>query len=192
MSDLFALLDVPRRPWLDAEELKDRYHAITARLHPDVAGEVAEAGDFAEVNRAYQALSDPVARLRHLLELENQGALARLQAVPEEVADLFMPVAEAREAGEAFFKKRAAAVNPLSKALLSTEQYKVQELVEERIADLNTKQDELLMAVRDADAKWDADRPGALSDLPRLWQALGYLAKWLGMLREMLLKLAGI
>ena len=35
MADYFALLDEPRRPWLDPEELKAKFHALTATVHPD-------------------------------------------------------------------------------------------------------------------------------------------------------------
>ena len=35
MSDSFALLEKPRRPWLDPEELKESFHRLTAAAHPD-------------------------------------------------------------------------------------------------------------------------------------------------------------
>lgn len=36
--DHFATLGEPRRPWLDAEALKARFHRLTVEFHPDVAG----------------------------------------------------------------------------------------------------------------------------------------------------------
>jgi DnaJ-class molecular chaperone len=189
MSDLFALLGVERRPWLDAEALKEKYHALTARQHPDVAG---ASGDFAEINRSYQTLADPAARLRHLLDLEAPGAAARAQTVPAEIAGFFTPVAEARQGVDAFFKRYAAAASPLARALLSTEQYQVQERLEEIIARLQEQQEALLAQVRDTDALWVADRAAALGRLPVLWQSLGYTAKWLATLRESLFRLASL
>jgi curved DNA-binding protein CbpA len=189
VTSFFALLEEPRRPWLDPEALKEKYHRLTATHHPDVAG---APGDFAEINRAYQVLADPAARLRHLLELDAPTALARAQPVPEEIAGFFTPVAEVRQGVDAFLKKRAAAASPLAKALLSTEQFGVQERVDGMIAALAEKQEALLARVRDADGLWIADRDAALSILPALWQSLGYTAKWLAMLRESLFSLASL
>ncbi len=189
MTDCFARLGADRRPWLDPEALKDAYHALTSLHHPDVAG---ASGDFAEINCAYQTLSDPATRLRHLLDLESPGALSRAQPVPEEIAAFFTPVAEARRAVDAFLKKHAAAASPLAKALLSNEQYEVQERVEQTIAGLAEKQESLLARVRECDALWLTDRTAVLQQLPVLWQSLGYTAKWLATLRESLFTLASL
>jgi hypothetical protein len=35
MNDCFALLNEPRRPWLDSEALKQRFVSLSAELHPD-------------------------------------------------------------------------------------------------------------------------------------------------------------
>jgi curved DNA-binding protein CbpA len=189
MTNLFAVLGEPARPWLDLEGLKAKYHGLTARQHPDVAG---ASGDFAEINRAYQTLADPAARLRHLLDLESPGAVSRTQPVPEDIAAFFGPVAEVRQAVEAFLKKYAASASPLAKALLSSEQYQVQERLEETMSALREKQESLLARVREADCLWLTDRPAALEVLPALWQSLGYTAKWLATLREALFRLAAL
>jgi curved DNA-binding protein CbpA len=189
MTNLFALLGEPARPWLDPEALKAKYHRLTAMHHPDVAGGSA---DFAEINRAYQTLADPAGRLRHLIEIEAPGSISRTQQVPEEIAAFFTPVAESRQTVDAFLKKYAGATSPLAKALLSTEQYQVQERLEHTISELQEKQDSLLALVREADALWFSDRSAALDLLPGLWQSLNYIAKWLATLRESLFRLASL
>jgi curved DNA-binding protein CbpA len=183
------LLGQAPRPWLDPEALKAKYHELTALHHPDIAG---APGDFAEINRAYQVLSDPAARLRHLLDLESPAAISRTQTIPEEIAAFFAPVAEARQAVETFLKKHGGSASPLARALLASEQYRVQERLEETIAALQAKQDSVLAEVREMDALWLADRPAALLALPVLWQSLGYTAKWLATLRESLFRLASL
>jgi len=188
MADLFAVLGESPRPWLDPEELKARYHQLAAQHHPDVSGAVA---DFAEINRAYAVLSEPAARLRHLLELEAPGALARAQPVPAEIAAFFTPVAETRQVVDAFLKKSAAAVSPLARALLATEQCEVQERLEEMLGRLQEEQEVLLARVREVDALWQADRAAALGLVPALWQGLSYTARWQTALREPLHRLAG-
>jgi len=188
MTDLFALLGETPRPWLDPDALKAKYHQITTEQHPDVAGATA---DFAEINRAYQTLADPVLRLRHLLDLESTP-LSRTQPVPADIAAFFTTVAEARQAFDGFLRKHAAATSPLAKALLSTEQYAVQETLEDTIAVLQQKQEVLMGGLQEADALWQTDRAAALGALPALWQSLGYLAKWLGNLRESLFRMASL
>jgi curved DNA-binding protein CbpA len=189
MIDYFALLGETQRPWLDPDALKAKYHTLTASQHPDVAGATA---DFAEINRAYQTLSDPAARLRHLLDLESPAAMSRTQPVPEDIAAFFTPVAATRQAVETLLKKHAAAASPLARALLSSEQYQVQDSLEQTIAALQQKQETLLLNLREADALWQSDRQAALAALPELWQSLGYLAKWLATLRESLFRLASL
>ena len=57
--DCFAIFDEPRRPWLDADALKKKFHALTAAHHPDVArGEKNREVDFAELNAAYEIVGD--------------------------------------------------------------------------------------------------------------------------------------
>ena len=182
-------MEEPARPWLDPEALKEKYHRLTAMHHPDIAG---GPGNFAEINRAYQVLADPGGRIRHLLELELPEALNRTQAAPEEIAAFFAPVAEARQGVDAFLRKQAAAASPLARALLATEQYQVQERLEEMIARLAEKQEGLLGEVREVDELWQCDREAALGRLPVLWQSLGYVAKWLATLREALFRMASL
>jgi curved DNA-binding protein CbpA len=189
MTNLFALLEESPRPWLDPGALKEKYHRLTSQQHPDVAGATA---DFSVINQAYQTLSDPAARLRHLLDLESPNPLPRTQSVPEDIAIFFTPVAETCQSAEAFFNKHAATTSPLAKALLAPQQYKLHETLDQTISILQEKQAALLSQVTEADALWQTDRPAALLLLPTLWQSLGYTAKWLTTLREFLFKLASL
>jgi curved DNA-binding protein CbpA len=189
MTNLFALLEESPRPWLDPETLKAKYHRLTSEQHPDVAGATA---DFSAINTAYQTLSDPAARLRHLLELESPQSLSRTQSVPGDIALFFTPVAEACQSVDTFLKKYAASTSPLTRALLSPEQYNLQETLEQTIADLQQKQLALLSRVTDADTLWQTNRHAALQLIPPLWQSLGYITKWLSTLRESLFNLASL
>ena len=75
-DDFFAWLGMPRRPWLDPEAVKERFHTLSREHHPDqqAAGSNAETdAAFARLNAAQAALRDPKARLRCLLELEHPG-----------------------------------------------------------------------------------------------------------------------
>lgn len=71
MTDAFAELGFPRRPWLDADEIKARHHEIARHAHPDKPGGSHE--HLSRVNDARRTLEPHGARLRHLLELEFPG-----------------------------------------------------------------------------------------------------------------------
>lgn len=82
MTDYFALLQQPRRPWLEPAELKQCYHDLARRTQIDH-----------QTNRAYRILLDPKSRLEHLLALEAPAPERSAQQVPPELADLFMQIA---------------------------------------------------------------------------------------------------
>ena len=58
MIDYFALLDQPRAPWLDPDELKDIFHQKTLQAHPDAQasrpGADTTEATFPNLNEAYQ------------------------------------------------------------------------------------------------------------------------------------------
>lgn len=78
MIDYFALLDQPRKPWLDVDLLKEKYHARAREAQPDQ-----------NVNEAYRVLRDPKLRLDHLLA----GNSRPMKNAPNELVDLFMEIA---------------------------------------------------------------------------------------------------
>ena len=88
MTDYFALLNEPRRPWIEPETLKAKFLALAAGIHPDRihnADELEKAGAthrYAELNTAYNCLAEPKSRLRHLLELELGTKPEDIQQIP--------------------------------------------------------------------------------------------------------------
>ena len=84
MTDYFALLNEPRRPWIDSEALKARFLVLTAEAHPDRVHNALPAKKksaherYTELNTAYLCLREPRESLRHLLELERGTDLFRI------------------------------------------------------------------------------------------------------------------
>ena len=129
MTDCFALLGEPRRPWLDPDALKEKFHKLGAAHHPDVAK--TNDVDFSAINAAYVTLLDPKSRIRHLLELEFPDAPARdLQAPPPDILAIFETVARERREATDFFKKRATLQSPLEIALAAPEKVRVQDVLD--------------------------------------------------------------
>src|ERR1700722_18685361 len=91
MTDHFALLDEPRRPWIDPELLKEKFLALSSQVHPDrihqsSAAERKDAGEhYACLNQAYNCLREPKEQLRHLLQLELGKKPNDIQNIPQEL-----------------------------------------------------------------------------------------------------------
>lgn len=192
VSDHFALLNEPRRPWLDADALKEKFHALSAQHHPDVAenNSGVESMDFAQLNAAYQTLRDPVARLRHLLELEFPQALAEQKqraAIPPDIADLFSRICQLQQALQNFRTRETQASNPVGRALLAPEKLALREQLEITLCAVKEKHHRCLDEIRIIDATWP---PPSLDDIATkisaLHSQLAYLAKWTKQLRDYL------
>ncbi len=182
MQDAFALLNLPRRPWLDAGELRDEFHRQSAATHPDAGG---DSDEFAQLNAAHQTLREPAARLRHLLELEAPRLLAQSQQIPPSLVERFMRVAAARQACAAFLAKHRAASSPLARALLATAHTAQTHTLDTALADLEAAQTDALAQLRALDAAWQSHLP----KLATLQAELSYLEKWTAQLRESQLEL---
>ena len=120
-TDFFALLQEPRRPWLDAEQLKSRFHALSTEAHPDrfhqaaVSERESATHRYASLNAAYSALKEPKDRLLHLLELERGGRPEDIQKIPPGTMDLFVEIGQACRDVDAFLKERSEVTSPLLK-----------------------------------------------------------------------------
>jgi curved DNA-binding protein CbpA len=188
-TDHFAALGQPRRPWVEPEALKEIFHRLTAEHHPDRTG---DAERFTAINAAYTALRDPVARLRHLLELEEPSALAAVPPLPEALTETFMRVATLRRTIDAFLKQQAATTTPLGQALLASARFGLQRDIEVELAALEAAEAVGLEMVREADRQWPERTPALIEQLAALQQELSYLAKWSAQLREALFQFQSV
>src|SRR5688572_6125466 len=115
VSDHFALLNEPRRPWLEPETLKGKFLALSAEAHPDRVHQASESDKLAsnqrytELNAAYNCLREPRDRLRHLLELELGQKPSDLTNVPNDLMDLFFSVAKLLREVDAFVAEKGRA-----------------------------------------------------------------------------------
>lgn len=182
MNDAFAFFDLPRRPWLEPEPLKEEFHRRSARLHPDAGG---EAGAFRDLNAAYQILRDPVSRLRHLLELEAPEELARQWPIPPGLADLFMRTGAARQQTEQLLVRQRAAGSPLAKALLAGECAAQTRQLAAILEAVEAASAQVTARLHSMEGAWK----GALPELARCHAEASYLAKWGQQLRELALQI---
>lgn len=209
MTDCFALLDLPRQPWLEPEAVQARFIALSAVRHPDKLGDASEAdrqaaaAGYAELNAAYQTLRDPKTRLSHLIELATGTPPPTLQAVSNASADLFFEVSSLCRQVDGFLAGRAQATSPLLKAghfargLEWTDRIQA---LQQRLATQRSALEQELNGMNPAWAGFNPDptrttplAAAVSSSLPRLgaiYQSLGYLARWNAQLEERLVQLA--
>jgi curved DNA-binding protein CbpA len=187
MPDHFAILQQPRRPWLDAETLKEGFHRQSAGHHPDVSG-MGDDGHFAALNAAYSILREPAARLRHLLELENPDQLALPQQIPPLLADLFMRIAGFLRALDLFRQRENAASGALARALMAGDRLALSGQGEGIRSELESAWSAALadLAAMDSDWQKDPHSEQTVERVAALQSRCAYLSKWRSQIAEAL------
>jgi hypothetical protein len=200
MTDYFALLDEPRRPWLDVETLKQKFLALSANKHPDrvhssgQTEKAAAAKDFVELNVAYNCLRDPKQRLLHLLQLELGAKPKDVQQIPPALADLFAEIATTCRSADGFLTEKSRATSPLLQVQLferAQEWIERLKLLQDKLGGLNEK---LAGDLASLDAAWMAGdasaRKSLLAGLEEHYRMSGYLNRWNSQVRERIVQLS--
>jgi curved DNA-binding protein CbpA len=199
MTDCFALLAEPRRPWLDTEALKRKFLTLSASAHPDKiqdADETARAAaarSFAELNAAYHCLAEPKSRLLHLLELELGARPKDIQEIPAALADLFAEVAMTCRQADGFLAEKSKVTSPL----LQVQGFERSQAWIEKLEALRKKLDglrgRLLEELKAADEQWMGAETGgrgdALAKLEELYRLFSYFNRWHKQIQERALQL---
>src|SRR5262249_16299063 len=152
MIDCFALLDIERRPFVPESVFQQAYHEKTKSLHPDRA----EEGDFSSVNAAFQIVSNPAARIQHLLQLEFGEAGDR--QIGADLGALFGTVVNVlRRADEEldFFSGQSS---PLLRALAFERLDSLREPLGDAEKQIASKESELHSQIAALDQIWLQDR----------------------------------
>ena len=198
MEDHFARLAIPRRPWLDVEELKQRFHELSTKVHPDqskndtVKSKAALEQEFAEVNAAHQCLINTKTRVRHLIELELGQAPENVQSIPTKMTDWFMEIGAICRKVDVFLTKKEQQDSPMLQAGLMGEGMELHHEVAELHQKLQTelaKIDDSLKALNSDWERLDGVIDGRATRLPlakldALGQRLSFWVKWSAQLGE--------
>jgi DnaJ-domain-containing protein 1 len=202
MTDYFALLKEPRRPWIDPDLLKQKFLDFSARFHPDRVHQSSEVEKraseqrYAELNAAYCCLRDPKERLRHLLKLLGAEVEA-VQQIPPDLMEVYMEVSRLCREADGFLAEKAKAASPL----LQVQMFERGQVLIEQLRDfqqtLASKCDKLLSELREIDAAWDSSGDGqspgqrALTgQLENLCRLLSYFDRWMAQLQERMVQLS--
>jgi curved DNA-binding protein CbpA len=200
MVDYFALLDEPRRPWLDVDLLKQKFLALSATLHPDKihsapdAEKAAAAKKFAELNAAWNCLAAPKLRLLHLIELELGARPRDIQQIPGVLADQFAEVAAVCREADGFLAEKARAASPLLQVQLFERGQEWVEKLQALQKKLGSFSEQLLAGLKSLDSKWMAGdaqaRHELLGELETLYRLFGYFNRWNAQIQERIVRLS--
>jgi DnaJ-domain-containing protein 1 len=199
MTDYFALLNEPRRPWLEPELLKEKFLALSARFHPDRVHNLGEAERaaaqerYTELNAAYNSLREPKERLQHLLELE-LGALPKdVQRIPSDLMDLSLEVGKACREADAFLAEKAKVTSPLLQVTFFERGEEFADSLRRLRQRVNSLEDQLTGELQRIDAAWQADaatRKALLPRLEELYRLFSYFARWNAQIQERVVRLS--
>lgn len=196
MTDYFALLNQSRRPWLEAETLKARFHTLSAEVHPDRVHQSSDRDKlvanqhYTELNAAYHCLLEPRSRIRHLLELELGTKPSDLTDVPDDLMELFFSASKVFRAVDAFLTEKARATSPL----LQVQFFERGQDWVERLGTLretiSPRRDALLEELKALDGGWAAAMPKPTQRLLEIWRLLSFYERWLGQIQERVAQLS--
>jgi hypothetical protein len=200
MTDCFAPFSEPRRPWLEADVLKQKFLTLSASLHPDrihSAGAAARAGaatSFAELNAAYTCLAEPKSRLRHLLELELGAQPKDIEQIPAALAEVFAAVAMTCRSTDGFLAEKSRVTSPLLQVQWFERGQAWVEKLQALQQELSGVQGQLLAELKALDARWvnvaAEARQKILPNLEELYRLFGYFNRWNKQIHERLVQLA--
>lgn len=131
-TDYFAFFGLPQKLTVDLEQLEQRFHALSWKLHPDLFARASEGERqlslerSSQLNDAYRTLRDHVARVEYLLGLAGmrKEGQKKQQAPPELLEEVFELNESLDELREARVSGGAAATMAGLRAKLETAQHK--------------------------------------------------------------------
>ena len=198
MTDYFALLHEPRRPWLEPESLKQKFLALSATVHPDRVhnlGEKERAAAqerYTELNAAYNCLREPKDRLHHLLQLE-LGALPKdIQRIPSDLMDLSLEIGQGCREADTFLAEKAKATSPLLQVKFFERGQELAEKLQPLRQRVNTLTERLNEELKEIDAAWPSadSRAAKLARLEEIYRLFSYFSRWSAQIQERLVRLS--
>jgi DnaJ-domain-containing protein 1 len=198
MTDYFLLFNEPRRPWLEADLLKQKFLALSANLHPDRIHSASETDKveatkkFTELNAAFNCLAEPKLRLLHLLELELGSKPKDIQQIPAALADLFAEVANSCRSADVFLAEKRQATSPLVQVQFFERGQDWVEKLNGLQRKLNELREKVTVELKSLDAQWiSADATTEiLPKLEELYRLFSYLNRWNGQIQERVVQLS--
>jgi DnaJ-domain-containing protein 1 len=202
VSDYFALLNEPRRPWLEPDVVGQKFLTVSSAVHPDrvhASGEAERAAAqarYVELNAACQCLREPKDRLRHLLELEHGSPADEVQRIPTELMDWSLQVGRLCREADGLLAEKARTTSPLLQVQCFERGQELTERLQALQRRISDRHDRLIQELKAVDADWDAalsgtvERADLLRRLEDLYRLFSYFGRWQGQISERIVQIS--
>lgn len=205
MTDYFALLEEPRRPWIEPDPLKAKFLSLSAKAHPDrfhtapLAEKQEASVRYAALNTAWQCLRDTKERLLHLLELECGCKPGGVEEVPADFTAMFMEAGQFCQELDRFLLERSRASSPMLRVQMFNQSMEWTQRVNLVLPRLTTQRTALEGELRAMNPAWESalptGHPKRLAGLPlerleQVYRKLSYVSRWIGQLQERVVQLS--
>jgi len=182
----FELFSETPRPYLDLDVLKEKFHKLSAPLHPDRVHHLSEqekggmTQKFSELNRAHQILKEPKERLEQLFQIITDSSVPRIQNVPSPLMEMSFEIGKFCKEADDFLISEPPGVSPLLHANYLQHKKKCLnrlETMEIQISDFERKaMDEL----KNFDQAWmsQQEKLPFVDQLEHLISLFSYLSRW--------------
>jgi curved DNA-binding protein CbpA len=183
MTDCFAVLGIERRPVVPEAVLEGAYREKSKSLHPDRI----EGGDFSSINAAFQIVSNPAARIQHLLRLEfgEEGE----RQIGADLGALFGTVVKVLRRADEELDSISGQGSALLRAFGLQRLEPLREALDDAIKQIATKESELHSRIAAVDQIWLQDRSQCQKPLAQIAVDLTFVQKWLAQLRNRKIRL---
>jgi hypothetical protein len=183
MTDFFAVLRVPARPWLDPDALRDVYVRLSEALHRQAGSQ----DELVALNRAFQVLNNPATRVEHLLSVT--GVELGTRQIDPMMGELFGRVAGCLQEADRLLGEIAVQSSALARALQVRRVHALQADLDHLAHELGAHEAQRLETLRELDQAWQ-QHPGDTGEaLAQVAADLTFLQKWQGQIRERLLRM---
>ena len=183
MIDYFAVLGIERRPAVSESVVQGAYYQKSKSLHPDQAG----GGDFASVNAAFQTLSNPAARIQHLLNLEFGEAGDR--QIGAELGDLFGTTVDVLGQADEELESLSNQTSPLLRAFAFQRLTSLRKSLDDAERRIAAREVDLHSRIADINQIWVQNRVQCQKPLAQIAVDLTFVQKWLAQVRERKIRL---
>ncbi|MGZ4961359.1 MAG: J domain-containing protein [Limisphaerales bacterium] len=202
--DYFALLEEPRRPWVEVEPLKAKFLALSSRVHPDRLHSASDSAKqlatdrYSALNAAYNCLRDTKERLGHLLELELGAKPGNVQKIPSASMDLFMEIGNTLREVDVFLVQKAKINSPLIKVQTFAKGMEWTDRLNAVQQRINGNRDVFCDELRGMNAAWESapsegpDRTAALplGRLEEIYRGMSFIARWTEQIQQRIVQLS--
>jgi curved DNA-binding protein CbpA len=183
MIDYFAVLGIERRPAAPESAVQGAYYEKSKSLHPDRA----EGSDFSSVNAAFQVVSNPAARIQHLLKLEFGEAGNR--QIGTELGDLFGTVVNVLRRADEELDSLSGQTSPVLRAFAFQRLNSLRDALDHAEKQVAARESELHSRIAAVDQIWFQDRGQCQKPLAQIAVDLTFVQKWLAQVRERKIRL---